>query len=660
MHKTTCFSFCALLLLSCLLVACSETASDLPAKRVMVLGVDGMDYRMTARLMSEGRMPNFSKLSASGKFASLGTSVPPLSPVAWSDFMTGQDSGGHGIFDFLHRDPQQLTPQFSMSKAQPPESHLSLGSWQIPLDGGQLVNLRKGEVFWQQLQDHGIRSSIIRMPANYPPVGVGERELSGMGTPDIHGGYGQFTFITSQFGAGRQQVDGGEIQEVWLENGMIQAKLNGPMNPFKDPELGETLQADLSIVPQVGGRVVMLRTGNEELSLSAGQWSDWVPVEFEMMPWVADLHGMVRFYLRSVTPHLELYVSPINFDPLQPDTQLSTPANFATQLAEVTGRFYTQGMPEDTKALEEGILSREEFFQQAAISAQDILAQLDLSVEDFLAESHSFLFYYLGHLDQISHMTWKSTDPQHPTYDPETDPYWAGKIEELYVDIDTLVGELAQRLEGQAQLIVMSDHGFAPWRREMDLNGWLHQQGYLSLKNGQTSSDELFQNVDWTKTRAYNVGFNGLYLNLQGREKHGIVAEQDRDALLQDIQQKLLSTRDPDSGEAAVTKVYRSSQHYHFSLEQARAQSPDLVVGFAYGTRGSSSSALGAVAEASQVFIDHTGAWSGDHSMDHESVPGILLTSQPLTQPAMNLRELPKAILHEFDIKPVMQGALKP
>ncbi len=630
-----------------ILPSCSDPYAHLPEKRVMVLGVDGMDHGMTTRLMQAGRMPNFSKLSEQGIFAPLETSVPPLSPVAWSDFMTGLDSGGHGIFDFLHRDPDKLVPEFSMSKTTPPEDYISMGSWKIPTDGGQLVNLRKGGVFWKQLQDNGVSSTIMRMPANFPPVGEGERELSGMGTPDIHGGYGDFTFITNKFGAGRKTVEGGTIQEVWVENGVINAKLVGPLNPYKDPEVQDVLQLPLVITPQSNGRSIKLEIDDTEIELSVSEWSGWVPVEFTMMPLFADLHGMVKFYLKSMTPSIELYVSPINFDPMNADTLLSVPDDFVEDLADETGRFYTQGMPEDTKALESGIFNLHEFFDQAEISAREVMAQMDFVIEDFLQERRSFLFYYLGHLDQVSHMTWKSTDPEHPFYDPETDPYWASRIEDLYIEIDTKVGQLMDQFGESATLIVMSDHGFAPWRREFDLNAWLLSEGYLVLKGSNQFSGELFQKVDWSKTTAYGVGFNGLYINLRGREKGGVVDDTQKEALMAEIKAKLLSVKDPESNNAAITKVYQTDQYYDLTVELDRV--PDLVVGYAYGTRGSSQSALGAVGAANQVFKDHADHWSGDHSMDHETVPGILLTSQPLKVPAASLRDISTSILHEFD-----------
>lgn len=650
--------FYPLLASSLLLVlyGCDNPEADLPERKVFVLGVDGMDYAMTTQLIAEGRMPNFSRLAKQGVFQPLQTSVPPLSPVAWSDFITGMDPGGHGIFDFLHRDPKHIVPKFAMSQAQQPSQFVSLGSWRIPLDSGQVFNLRQGEVFWRKLTEMEVSSSIIRIPANYPPVGEAQLELSGMGTPDIRGSYGIFTFISTKFGAGMRSVDGGEIQEVWEKDGVVNAVVKGPPNPFKEPAKDTTLELPLQIRRDEQQNAAILYVSGQTVRLKQGDWSDWVPVEFEMLPILpfgpGILHGMVRFYVRSVFPDLELYVSPVNFDPTNPDTQISSPMSFAAELAESTGRFYTQGMPEETKALEEGVLTQEEFMQQARLSAQDILAQLETLVMSFNQERRAFMFYYLGHLDQISHMTWKSTDPQHPAYDPETDPKLAAKLEELYIDIDSLVGRLVSQLGDETSLVVMSDHGFAPWRREMDLNGWLRDKGYLALKAGRQQGRKLYADVDWSRTRAYGLGFNGLYLNLQGREKEGIVPVTEREELLKEIRRELLATIDPGTDQAPISKVYQSDEY--FQDQGAMDNAPDLIVGYAFGTRVSSNSALGAVADSKNVFIDHLGAWSGDHSMDHAAVPGILLSNHGLKHPVNNLRDLSKALVKEFEFGEAM------
>ena len=77
----------------------------------------------------------------------------------------------------------------------------TLGRWQFPLSSGRVELLREGRPFWEVLEGHGIETTIVRMPANFPPSGKATRELSGMGTPDVLGTYGTFSFFTSAPGA---------------------------------------------------------------------------------------------------------------------------------------------------------------------------------------------------------------------------------------------------------------------------------------------------------------------------------------------------------------------------------------------------------------------------------------------------------------------------
>jgi len=89
---------------------CVEAFAETERAGVFVVGVDGMDPVILERMIDAGEMPSFAGLRAEGTFQTLGTSVPPQSPVAWSNFVTGMDPGGHGIFDFIHRDPETMFP----------------------------------------------------------------------------------------------------------------------------------------------------------------------------------------------------------------------------------------------------------------------------------------------------------------------------------------------------------------------------------------------------------------------------------------------------------------------------------------------------------------------------------------------------------------------
>ena len=638
-----------LLLIAGLGGGCSRGNGGGPAqgKRVIILGFDGLDYGYTKKLMEEGRLPNFSRLAQEGTFGPLETSIPPQSPVAWSNFITGMDSGGHGIFDFVHRNPETLIPVFSMSEVSAGGTTLKIGKYQFPLSGGSVELLRRGRPFWEVLENHGIETTVIRMPANFPPSGTATRELSGMGTPDLRGGYGEFSFFTSKlFAFAGEDIAGGDVYEVDIYDGVIEAKLLGPDNPFLIET--EKLTSDFTVYLDPVDPVAKIVAGSEEVVLREGEWSGWVPVEFSMIP-TQTLGGMVRFYLRSVRPDFELYASPIQIDPMAPALPISTPEDYASELAKAVGRFYVQGLPEDTKAHESGVFTTEEFLAQAHLAGKELADQFPYVLDQF---QEGLLFFYLGNVDQVSHVMWKVLDPGHPMYDPDVDPKYAGLIADLYVGMDAVVGQALERLTTGDTLFVMSDHGFASWRRSFHLNAWLKEKGYLAVKDpGMENDPGLFMNVDWAHTRAYGVGLNGLYINLKGREKNGIVPEEKRKALMDEIAAALLAEVDPKTGGPVVTKAYQREEAYKDRGELEIG--PDIIVGTAKGTSISGHSALGAVGK--EALTDNVDEWSGDHLMDHETVPGILLTNRPLKKPAPRLQDLAQSVLLEFGIDEPIQ-----
>jgi predicted AlkP superfamily phosphohydrolase/phosphomutase len=491
------------------------------------------------------------------------------------------------------------------------------------------------------LEARGIPTTVIRMPANFPPSGTATRELSGMGTPDLQGGYGTFAIYTSRPYAAEQPPPGGAAYSVAFREGLLEAALEGPGNPFL--KSGEKLRAPFSARRDTAGRHVLLTLGESERLLKVGEWSDWIPVTFAMVP-TQSLHGQVRFFLKSLDPFFELYASPINIDPLEPAMPIAHPGKYAAELADATGRFYTQGMPEDTKALKAGVLSEAEFLAQARLAGDENLRQYRYVLDRFTG---GLLFYYFGNIDQVSHMMWRPRDPQHPAYDAKHDSPNAEVVSALYEGLDAVVRETLDRLGPDDLLVVMSDHGFTSWRRAFHMNSWLRDHGYLSLIDPNRQDDPgFFANVDWPRTRAYALGLNGLYLNVRGRERDGIVPPEGRSALGEEIAAKLLATADPATGTAAITKIYRREQVYQLAGFEDIA--PDLIVGYAKGMRGSDESALGGLPR--EVIVDNTSAWSGDHCIDHEAVPGILLSSRPLRVPATTIQMLAGAVLAEFGI----------
>ena len=612
-----------------------------PAPGVIVLGFDGMDPDLTRRLMDEGRMPAFSRLATMGTFSTLGTAVPPQSPVAWSDFITGSDAGTHGIFDFIHRDPATMAPFLSTTRTTPPQHYLHLGQWQVPLGGGHVELLRHGEAFWTVLEEHGVRTTVMRMPADFPPTGTATRELSGMGTPDLLGTYGTFLFFTTDPLAFLDaKVAGGEVVHVDEQGGAVKTSIHGPPNPFRRD--GRPVSVDLAVYPDHSAGAAKIVVDGHELVLAVGEWSEWVPLDFELVP-TQGLAAICRFYLEAVEPDLKLYVSPLNFDPRNPALPISTPPSFAGDLAHCTGLYYTQGMPEETAAVSAGVIDRTAFTAQARIAGEENIAQYLHLLDGY---SGGLLFHYFGNTDLVSHIFWRTLDPGHPAYDPVHDPEFAHVIPDLYARMDEVVGITLDRMPPGTLLIVMSDHGFASWRRAFNLNTWLRDQGYLGVVNRGVSG-WAYSNVDWPRTRAYGLGLNGLYVNLAGRERWGVVSPEDRRKLLDELEAKLLAVIDPETGEHAITEVCVSDRWYADGGE--REIGPDIVVGYARGWRSSNASALGEIRPTE--FEDNFDQWSGDHCMDHQSIPGILLTSRPLKRPATRLGNLAASILEEFGIE---------
>jgi predicted AlkP superfamily phosphohydrolase/phosphomutase len=622
-------------------IACGSDSRSYD-QSMIVLGIDGMDHALTRQLMDEGRLPNLSRLASQGGFQSLGTSFPPQSPVAWSNFITGLDSGGHGIYDFVHRDPETMIPYLSTSKEPEPGRTLTFGKWSIPLSSGEMQLLRHGTPFWDVLEENGVPSTIVRMPANFPPSGTAYRELSGMGTPDILGTPGFYSLFTTQ----PERITSAPeafIERVRVRNGVVESALHGPPNPLLVEET--ELEAPFTVYVDGENLAAKIVVGSEEVILQQGEWSDWVPVSFDLIPYMQTVGAQARFFLKQVRPEFELYVSPINLDAMGPVMPISTPNEYAVELAEAGGRYYTQGMPEDTNALQEGVFNNADFMAQAAIAHRELRQQLDYVLDTF---EGGFLFYYFGNLDQVSHMMWRAMDPDHPAYDPVADAPFANAVIDRYLEVDVMVGEVMGRLPENTTLVVMSDHGFTSWRRQMNLNTWLLDNGYITLMNPRRRTGiPYFGNVNWTRTQAYAVGLNGIYINLRGRDANGSVPQSDRDRLIAEISNGLLSFIDPVTGEPAVTKVYPRDEV--FSDDGYLEIGPDLIVGFAKGTRSSKESALGEFTD--EIVFDNEDAWSGDHLMDHEAVPGVLFTSKPLSRQVTSLTDLAGALLAEFGIE---------
>jgi len=373
-----------------------------------------------------------------------------------------------------------------------------------------------------------------------------------------------------------------------------------------------------------------------------------VHVEFEAVPFLHSMSGICRFYLKEVRPDFELYVTPVNIDPMDPALPISTPDDYAAELAKKVGDFYTQGMPEDTKAFSADALGVPDYLKQTKIVLRERLAMYDHVLEDF---DSGLLFFYFCSLDQNSHMLWWLIDPAHPIYDEELARKYGHVLEDIYVEMDNVLGKALEKVDENTTLIAMSDHGFAPFYRAFNLGTWLKDNGYITLTDD--SEGEFYSNVNWARTRAYPLGLNGLYINQRGREGMGIVSPSEKDRLLDEIAEKLLKVRDPKTDEQAIVRVYKTRDVYTDADEKLV---PDAIIGYGRGYRASWETAIGSFPQ--ELFTDNEERWSGDHCVAAEVVPGVLVTNKKVKVTNPRLRDMAPTMLAEFGIEklPEMTG----
>ncbi|QDU86087.1 Type I phosphodiesterase / nucleotide pyrophosphatase [Planctomycetes bacterium Pla163] len=670
----------------------ASSASDAATHpRLIVLGVDGMDPDILRDVIARfpERTPNLRWLAEQSGIHELGTSQPPQSPVAWSNFITGRDPGGHGIYDFLHRDP--------VTRAVIGSTTVTTPTGFFGLTGGDVESTRSGRAFWKVLADHGVPADIWRMPINYPVEASNGVSFPGMMTPAVDSAYGEASFFTTDaFASDRisyKKLDAGLTER----GGVIDAELKGPSIGGEASSAPLTVYIDREATDPRTGEVTgaaAFELGLRTLVLQPGEWSDFVPVDF------GGIGGVVRFYLRQLEPHVAFYASPVNIDPSNPIYDVSAPKSASADLAEAIGTYYTQGMAEDVNALKNEIITDDEFLAQSDLVYTERRRMMDHAFERYLdKEEGGLLFFYYSTVDLMCHMLWRHSDADHPFHDAamagDDTAWWSGRegsawkdvVHDIYLKVEPVIEDIRTRMDASGEpweLIVMSDHGFAPYSRKFSLNTWLYDNGYLVLSAGMDKEARsgtppnrrvpLAEQVtlsmpgvtDWSKTRAYGMGFNGLYLNLAGREgvaahgedgEPGIVTAGERRALLEKLKAELEAIVDPATGKKVVRRADIAEDFY--ANKERLADAPDILVGYEFGYGNSDESSLGRVTSAGRGdgadWIENNtgGTFNGSHLMSPDVVGGILMSTKKVREGQHGLADLTVEVLAHYGVEPL-------
>ncbi len=616
-----------------------KALANAKTERVIILGLDGLEPIITERMLKEVKLPNLQKLQEQGSYARLQTTYPALSPVAWSAFSTGVNSGRHNIFDFLSRNRHSYLPELSSSKVGIPSRKLSLGKYEILLGKPVVRFLRKSESFWKILGDRGIFSHVLRVPITFPPEKFNGAMLSAMCAPDLWGTQGTFSYFTSD-----ESIDqinkGGERSVVKLVGDRVEGFIKGPENAIKKSK--ELMKLPF-VADILNNKEAKLIVDKQKIHLTKNQYSDWIELKFKAGLGIK-VQGIARFYLLETRPHFRLYMTPINIDPEKPALPISYPYFYSVYFSKLFGKYATLGLAEDTWSLNEGILDEKAFLEQAYLIHEEREKQFFHALDK---TKKGLCAVVIDATDRIQHMFFRTLEGDHPANKDKENEKYQNVIEDLYTRMDDLVGRTMAKINEDDVLMVISDHGFKSFRRGINLNAWLKQNGYLGLKDGVTESGEYFQDVDWSRTKAYAFGLAGIYLNVKGREKHGVVAPgEEYETLKAELIQKLSGLKDPDTGQVAITEMFDSHKIHNGPYV---SEGPDLISGYNIGYRISWNGATGVIND--QLFEDNVKAWSGDHCIDPRLVPGVIFANKKLAAEKPALIDIGPSVLDLFGVE---------
>lgn len=603
--------------------------------RVIILGFDGMSPKLVEQWMAEGHLPTFAKLAEDGTFRRLRTVTPPFSPAAWSSFATSVNPGKHSVLDLLLRDPQRYLPMPSWL-----EVRLDIDPEGKRPPRVTLHNARKAPTFWRIALEHGVSATALRIPVGYPVQPLpGGLSTAGFGVPDTRNSLSDFvSYRTDLEGVqtGKSETRGGKLVGIRVEDGVAESEVWLARHPMTQQEVTTPIRL---LVDREGGRVTMEVQG-KQATAAVGEWSDWIEAKAAVPP-IPDIWTIFRFMVISVEPEVWVVAGSMNIHPARPFMPVSHPPDFTATLVQELGLFRTLGGGQDFEAWLGGDVPERFFLDDIYLDWRKQEEICDFVFQRYPANLNVNVY---TQTDGLQHMFFSITDENHPMYDPEIAAQFGDATLRCYQHADgVLARALEKYVDENTTLMVLSDHTFASFRRTVNVNTWLAQNGFMHAKLATDQSfhdigtgKPFFRHVRWGQTRAYSLGL-GIYLNLKGREAKGIVepgeeAEQVRAAIKAGLEEAV----DPKTGARPIRGVFDARELY--SGPHA-AGGPDLVLGMEEGYRLSWQSTLGGVEP--EMFNDNLQRWRADHMNLHPDLnPGIFFSNRQLDAPDPNIMDL--------------------
>lgn len=573
--------------------------------KTILIGFDAYDPKIFERLNADGKTPNLGKLVAEGGYSRFSITNPPQSEVSWTSIATGMNPGFHGIFDFVHRNPENYSPQVSLL---PTKTNI-LGTQFIPPHGAKTI-------FDVAVED-GYPGISLWWPATFPakqasPVWT----IPGLGTPDIFGRLGvgiSYSPDQEQLGYKKTRMEA----LTSLKKNEFEGEIDGPAQMTLSGLKTSTVKFTLK---QIDDNIWRLILGKGTYILNPGEWSEVIEVPFPVGLGLG-IKAVSRVILNGSENRPELYFLPLQLHPLRSPWPYGTPKKLMKGVWNNAGAYLTLGWPQDTTGLEEGFITGEQFLTLC----ETILSHREKSLMWLLNTYHEgVLACIFDSLDRIQHMFYRDR---------------MDIIENWYIKLDGMFGRLFKKIQSisskdDIQVLVVSDHGFDKFNYKVHLNRWLMKHDYL-LPVDNREGGNLGQ-VDWDKTQAYAIGLNSIYLNLRNREGRGSVQEDQKEMVINRLAEDLNKWEGPD-GKQVVHHLHQRTEVFEGPLAD---YGPDMLVGYNAGYRASRETGMGEWgAEEIDQNKDH---WGADHCFDAEIVPGVLFSSDGLVDiPSPSYKDIP-------------------
>ncbi|MEW6455356.1 MAG: alkaline phosphatase family protein [Acidobacteriota bacterium] len=685
-------------------------------EKVVIIGFDGADYELAKKYLEKNKLPNLKKLMETGTFTSTMPTNPPQTPVSWASFCTGLDPGENGVFDFLKRVPGTYLPDYVlMEESEIPflfgkkniiiipsiifiisfiifliifrlfkikisnslilsiifsllftSSFAYFVSIFLPQKRPIAINHMKGKTFFKLASENGIRVKVFHVPDTFPPPELGDGKLlSGLGVPDMRGTIGYPSLYTTDEEL-LKKANEFSVRIVKLDKGKTSwsTDVMGPRNKlfydYSNPEkmakkgIKKDITVPLSLEYLPEKKRIKIGTAGRYEEIGLHQWSDWFEIEFKFNRFIS-IWGLGRFYLEQIEPEFKIYLSPIHLHPKRITIPISYPKNFSSYLADKIGLYKTMGWASDTWSITSDLCDENHFVTDMNFTIDKEEEKMIKMLEE--KDWDLFIYVYMF-TDRVQHVMWRLIDEKHPVYKKDVAEKWGNQIEMAYQRMDQIAGKVMERIDKNTLLMVISDHGFASFRRGINYNTWLRENGFFverpydrdrlrTLEDLWGEERRIFPYVDWSKTKAYALGLGGIYINLKGREPQGIVQTgEEYERVCDEIKRGLESYVDPVTGEHPVYKVYRRDKIYR-NFDSSIV--PDLRITNNKGYRVSWQTSLGGA--PSEIVEDNTKTWSADHcSMEPTQIPGIFFSNKKMNSNNIHIIDFYRTICKIYGI----------